>query len=202
MWHLLQDLYAAAHPGLRARLDGILETLAQRGVQTERVPLPYAGQIAAAYTTLLTAEAATVHYQEFRRDPDAFSEETRALLTAGSTLFATDYTQARRLRSAFAAACTDLFTRFDALLSPATLGPAPPIGAATVEIDGRTVATRDLLVTCTSPFSTIGVPAVSVPAGRVDGLPVGVQIVGALYDDLTTLAAAHVVEDVVAALPS
>ena len=199
---LLQDLDAAAHPALRARVDGILGALADRGIQTERVPLPYAGESSAAYTTLLMAEAATVHYQEFRRDPNAFSEEMRTMLTAGSTLFATDYIQARRLRPAFAAAAASLLTRVDVLLSPTTLGPAPPIGAAGVEIDGRSVTTRDLLVTCTSPFSMVGLPAVSVPAGLVGGLPVGVQIVGPLSGDATTLAAAHVVEDVVAALLS
>ena len=199
---LFDDLYAAAHPDLRSRVDGILGALADRGVQTERVALPYAGEMSAAYTTLLMAEAATVHYQEFRRDPTAFSEEMRTMLTAGSTLFATDYIQARRLRSAFAASTASLLTRVDALLSPTTLGPAPPIGAAVVEIDGRSVTTRDLLVTCTSPFSMVGLPAVSVPAGRVDGLPVGIQIVGSAHDDRNTLAAARVIEDVVATLPS
>jgi amidase/aspartyl-tRNA(Asn)/glutamyl-tRNA(Gln) amidotransferase subunit A len=50
--------------------------------------------------------------------------------------------------------------------------------------------------TLTYPFNMTGHPAVSIPAGFVDGLPVGMQIVGQRFDDGRVLAAAGAVERV------
>jgi len=46
----------------------------------------------------------------------------------------------------------------------------------------------------TAPFDVTGHPAVSVPAGTSDGLPVGLMLVGEQFDDATPLAAARVAE--------
>ena len=43
-------------------------------------------------------------------------------------------------------------------------------------------------------FSTTGHPVISVPCGMIDGLPVGLQIIGRHFDDLTVLRAADAVE--------
>ena len=45
-----------------------------------------------------------------------------------------------------------------------------------------------------SPWTQAGVPAVSLPAGRVDGLPIGLQLVGRFGEDETLLAAAVALE--------
>lgn len=47
----------------------------------------------------------------------------------------------------------------------------------------------------TSAFNMTGHPSVSVPAGSVDGLPVGLMLTGAAFDDTTVLDAAHAVEN-------
>src|SRR5690606_41713955 len=54
---------------------------------------------------------------------------------------------------------------------------APEIDVRTVHIEGATVDVRDALLSYTSPWSVSGFPALSVPAGTVDGLPVGLQLV-------------------------
>ncbi len=46
----------------------------------------------------------------------------------------------------------------------------------------------------TSPFNRTGHPAVSVPAGDVDGLPVGCMFVGSRFDDATALDAGYALE--------
>jgi aspartyl-tRNA(Asn)/glutamyl-tRNA(Gln) amidotransferase subunit A len=47
----------------------------------------------------------------------------------------------------------------------------------------------------TTPVNLANLPAISVPAGEADGLPVGLQIVGPKFDEATVIRAASAVED-------
>ncbi|MGW4799473.1 amidase family protein [Nonomuraea sp. NPDC004297] len=54
---------------------------------------------------------------------------------------------------------------------------APLLGQRELELDGRPVAVRPALLSLTSPWNVFGLPALTVPAGTVAGLPVGLQLV-------------------------
>jgi aspartyl-tRNA(Asn)/glutamyl-tRNA(Gln) amidotransferase subunit A len=47
---------------------------------------------------------------------------------------------------------------------------------------------------CTLPINIAGVPGISIPAGFVDGLPVGLQIIGKHFGEETLLRAAYAYE--------
>jgi|tagenome__1003787_1003787.scaffolds.fasta_scaffold20983916_3 amidase len=91
----------------------------------------------------------------------------------------------RRLRAQYAQA----LERFDVLLMPTTAMKAMPI-----PVDG---SIPDVLAAAlgnlhnTSPFDVTGNPALSVPCGTSDGLPVGAMFVGRHFDDATVLRAGH-----------
>ena len=67
----------------------------------------------------------------------------------------------------------------------------PRIGEETVELDGRAVPYRLALIPYNSPWSLVGSPVVSVPCGFVEGLPVGLALVGPRFAEGTVLRAAH-----------
>ncbi|MBT3172728.1 MAG: amidase, partial [Rhodospirillaceae bacterium] len=73
---------------------------------------------------------------------------------------------------------------------PQLPGPIPPPDAPFGEYMFRAL---NMLNNCPQ-FSTTGHPAISVPCGMVDGLPVGMQIIGRHFDDLKVLQAADAVE--------
>ena len=103
-------------------------------------------------------------------------------------------TDAMTIRKAWANAVARLMARFDLILTPTlpvTAFAAEREGPAT--IDGLAVG-PDEWAPFTSPFNLTGQPAVSVFAGLVEGLPVGLQIVGPHLGDGLVLSAAAAFE--------
>ena len=82
----------------------------------------------------------------------------------------------------------------DAVIVPTTCIPAPKLGSTKVVVGGKEMDTYSALNRLCLPFNVVGFPALSVPAGQADGLPVGVQLVGKLFDESTILRIASAYE--------
>jgi aspartyl-tRNA(Asn)/glutamyl-tRNA(Gln) amidotransferase subunit A len=89
------------------------------------------------------------------------------------------------------------FDKYDVIAAPVTACPAFASGAETPgEIGGKPVSFYGWLA-FTVPFNVTGLPAISVPAGFTrGGSPVGLQIVGRRFADVTVLALARAYERV------
>jgi aspartyl-tRNA(Asn)/glutamyl-tRNA(Gln) amidotransferase subunit A len=96
------------------------------------------------------------------------------------------YLKAQKVRSLINADFKRAFGEVDVLMGPTTPTPAFPIGAKTN--DPITMYLNDIY---TIGANLAGLPAVSVPCGLVDGLPVGLQIIGPHFAEERLLAAAH-----------
>jgi aspartyl-tRNA(Asn)/glutamyl-tRNA(Gln) amidotransferase subunit A len=99
-----------------------------------------------------------------------------------------EYVRAREQRDRARDAVTTLLRDHDLLALPTVPITAPPLGAR--RVDGA-ADVRTALLALTSPWSVLGLPAVTVPAGLVDGLPVGLQLVGPAGGEDLLLAVAH-----------
>ena len=84
----------------------------------------------------------------------------------GRYILAEDYVRAMCLRAALTRDVDRALQGCDALLLPTLPIPAPPLGAATVDVDGRTQPVRAAMLRLTQLFNMTGHPAIALPAGR------------------------------------
>lgn len=103
------------------------------------------------------------------------------------------YGKAANLARALRASYDALLTRCDALILPTTVMTAPPLPTPQDGIEGYFARAAEALAN-TSPFNVSHHPALSVPSGTVGGMPVGMQIVGRMWDEPTLYRLAAAVE--------
>lgn len=164
---------------VRAHFERTLQRLAQAGAQVVEVATPLLPQAAHCFTTIVQAEAAWTHRAALSQGGAGFSERVLAPLRSGQQVAATAYIDALKLRAALAAELDAVLAGCDALLLPTSAVVAPLRGQTQVEVESGWMSVRDAVLGQTLPFSLAGVPALSIPTGLVDALPVSLQVVAA-----------------------
>ena len=99
------------------------------------------------------------------------------------------YRKAQQVRTLIRRQYEDAFTRFDVLLTPTS--PTLPFGLGERTNDPLAMYLADI---CTIPVNIAGVPAISLPCGFVDGLPVGLQLIGPSLGEEAIIRAAYTYE--------
>jgi len=108
------------------------------------------------------------------------------------------YLKAQKVRTLIRREFDAAFQNFDVIASPVSPTPAFRLGEKVD--DPMQMYLSDV---CTLPINIAGLPAISVPAGFVDGpegqrLPVGLQIIGKPFDEATVLRAAYAFQEATA----
>jgi len=119
--------------------------------------------------TILMVEASVYHRRWVAEQPDKYGADVLTLLRRGLEVLAVDYEEARTARPGLQAAALAAMSDVDALILPTTATVAPLVTAG--------IEAREPLARYTRPFNLTGQPVVSLPA-PVNGLPVGIQVVG------------------------
>lgn len=192
-----------------AGVERVAEALVEGGAHVQRHSplLPDLAEAATLYTTLLVSSSVTRFPVESREQlqirtaelsPDDTSLDAARL--RGMVVSHQDWLAANHDRELHRRGWRELFAEFDAVLCPITPTPAfphdhnPDLLQRQVDIDGVDHPFLDQLVwagLATMP----GLPATAVPAGRsLEGLPVGVQIIGPIFEDRTPLRLAELLE--------
>lgn len=150
--------------------------------RADAAPVRRPGGIDPAYQAAFAARRRTAD-----RPVNAFY---KAKLMAGAYLLAEDagltYTRAREASGMFRAEFDEALTDVDALLLPTMPDVAPRIGDA--DDPGFDYARN------TRPANVTGLPAITLPNGEIDGLPVGLQLIGHSFGESELLRLADAVE--------
>jgi aspartyl-tRNA(Asn)/glutamyl-tRNA(Gln) amidotransferase subunit A len=196
---------------MRERLDAAVATLKRLGAEVKEVSLPHTEVAIPVYYVVAPAEASSnlarfdgVRYG-MRADADVLHdmyertrsggfgpEVTRRILLGTYVLSAgyydAYYRKAQEVRALIARDFAAVFSRVDVLFTPTTPTPAFPLGSVS---DPYEMYLSDIF---TVTANLAGVPAMSLPVGRVDGLPIGGQLIASHFGEAAMFRAAYALE--------
>jgi aspartyl-tRNA(Asn)/glutamyl-tRNA(Gln) amidotransferase subunit A len=101
------------------------------------------------------------------------------------------YLRAAKVRTLIRRNFEKAFQQCDVLLTPTS--PVPPFKLGERTDDPLLMKMSDI---CTIPANMAGLPAISVPCGFLDGLPIGVQFIGKVLDEMTLIRVAYTYEQI------
>lgn len=136
-------------------------------------------------------------HRGWRRQADALSETTKLALLLGTYIGNTYgpkyYGKAVNLSRRYAAAYDAVLADYDLLLMPTTPMKATPLPGKDASREEDVQRAFEMNVN-TAPFDITHHPAMSIPCGMSDGLPVGLMLIGRHFDEMTIYRAAHAFE--------
>ena len=185
----------AVDPQVEQAARRAIDVLGELGATVTEVSWPMLHQSGAISTTILMAEAAEYHANLIRTSGVQLSPPVRLRLEAGLFISVADYLQAQRARSLFCCQSRDLLREVDILAGPTEPITAHKIGETKAQVGDRVMGSTPALTQYTRAFNLNGFPAITVPCGfSEDGLPIGLQLAGRPFDEVTVLRAAHAYE--------
>jgi len=128
---------------------------------------------------------------------EEFGPNLKGNVQAGLKVTPLDFGAAEQTRAALYLRFMELFERFDLLLTPASPVKQFPIGQNfPTEINGKKLENYTDWIAGSFLITLMSLPAGSVPAGRTaEGLPVGLQIVGARFEEPRILGLAKIIQE-------
>jgi aspartyl-tRNA(Asn)/glutamyl-tRNA(Gln) amidotransferase subunit A len=176
-----------------------LHSLCKLGAKIKNVSIPLLEETENAGNQIAWPEATHYHQQAgwFPARAAEYGEDVRTRLEMGTKVSATAYLEALELRDKFIQQLHLVMADagVDALVVPTTPITAPLINEETTRVNEKHHPTRALLLRNNRPANLAGVPAISIPCGFTPGgLPVGLQLIGAVTDEHLLLRIAHAFE--------
>jgi len=190
-----------------------LKVLESLGAEWEEVSLPHSKYASEVYYVISSSEASSnlarfdgIRYgyraegvkdlEELyaRTRSEAFGDEVKkrilfGMYSLGAAQHGGLYVKSQKVRTLIAQDFANLFEKYDVIIGPSSATTAYKIGEKLE--DPLTLYANDIL---TVPINLAGVPAISVPCGFSNGLPLGLQIIGKHYDEATLYKVAHAYE--------
>jgi aspartyl-tRNA(Asn)/glutamyl-tRNA(Gln) amidotransferase subunit A len=209
---------AGMEPGVEARVRDAVSALEAAGANVEEVSLPHTEYGLATYYIVAPAEASAnlARYDGIRYGPrlgeggdvlagylatrgQGFGPEVKRRIMLGTYALSAGYydayyLKAQKVRTLIKGDFDALWSQgFDALVAPTSPTVAFPFGAKTAD-----PVAMYLSDACTLPVNMAGLPGISVPCGLSEGLPVGLQFIGAPWSEPALLELARAYEAITA----
>ena len=174
-------------PAIVRAMDEAASTLSLLGAQITLVTLPDYAPYEAAASIILHAEALDEHRDLIRDHASLYGRPTLQCLAFGAAIDAEDVARAREAQTRLTADMFAAMDGHDLILTATTLTPALPFSA----FDGEKAVWTPMR---TIAFNLTGQPALSLPAGFQNGLPLGLQLIARHGDEDLLCRTGHAFE--------
>lgn len=180
-------------PDVEASVRQAVQVLRDMGATLRDVRLPRVKHAQIAGNVIMSTSAANFHARWLSSRRDAYGQDVLQRIRGGLLLSATDYLQADAMRSLIQDDFRVAFEQADVIVSPTAPHVPPLIGHTTERSGPLNMVPRSISNRLTVPCNLTGMPAISVPCGFVDGLPVGLQVMAPAFaeDRVFAVAAAY-----------
>src|ERR671917_87236 len=201
-------------PNVREVVEKVARELERAGAEVGEASLPHSGYGLPAYYIIAPAEVSSnlarfdgvryglrvpedgVHEMYRKTREEGFGDEAKRRIMLGTYALSSGYydayyAQAQKVRTKVIEDFRHAFSRHDVLVSPTAPSVAFEIGSKTG--DPLAMYAQDI---CAVPMSLAGIPAISIPGGLSEGLPVGVQLMSDHFTEAMLLRAARAAEEV------
>jgi aspartyl-tRNA(Asn)/glutamyl-tRNA(Gln) amidotransferase subunit A len=180
---------------VESSVRGAIARAASMGAELKPILVPDIAALNAVGQVTLLAEASAI-MEPHLENRSRFGADVLSRLDQGRLIPATDYINAQRVRRRLRTEFAKLWKEVDCFLTPTTPDTAPRVGENTVRLGGRDEDTRIAVTRLVRGINVVGLPALSIPCGLSGkGLPVGLQIVGAPFEEATILRVGAALED-------
>jgi amidase len=178
------EKWSKVEPEQQKIFEAAVATLRDAGAVVEELELSELDSANwSTINTILAGEAALIFEGLVERYPDRTSDHLKSLVSAGIAHSALEYLAAKALQEKLRSAFATQISGFDAILTLPAFGEAPEGLGFTGNAE------------YCAPWTLLGAPAVSLPAGfGKTGLPLGIQVVGAYREDHRLLRVAKWIE--------
>jgi aspartyl-tRNA(Asn)/glutamyl-tRNA(Gln) amidotransferase subunit A len=175
-----------AEPPVRDLLHQVCDKLRTAGARITERALPAAfDEVIGRHRIVMAVEAAAYHEERLLQNYDEYGPQIQTLLEEGLACPAIEYARCKEHQALLSRAMVSCYDGVDALIVPATTGPAP---------DKKTTGDPAF----NSPWSYTGLPVVSIPSGWTqDRMPLAIQLVGRPFGEAELFAAAAWCEEVI-----
>jgi aspartyl-tRNA(Asn)/glutamyl-tRNA(Gln) amidotransferase subunit A len=186
----------AMTPGAAAGLEAATAALEGMGIEVDEVTVDGWETAVEANFTILGVEASVYHEENLRRRSDLFTDDVGKRLEWGLTVDGVSYVKATLTAQRFRTTFDELLAERDLLICPGMPCPAPAASARTVSIKGEEHPIDSLLCRNTAIFNLTGLPVLALPSGFENGLPVGIQVCGAPWQEKKVIQIGRRLHDV------
>lgn len=160
-----------------------IQNLVGQGAKIEEVKIPALQYSEWAELITSLSEASAIHHNNLKIRPDDYGDDIRLLFELGELPSAVDYLQAQQIRRQLKHDFNKVFEKVDVLMSPTLPVVLPKINESLVDLNGEKVDLMNNTIRFTGPGNLTGLPALTVPCGLNEDMPVGVQIMGPAFSE-------------------
>ena len=179
-------------PEVKLAFDKAIKETESLGAVVKEIINPDLELINMAGSIVQTSEAATIHRSNVLNNGDSFDPIIRMRIETGLFITAESYIKAQQIRMDKKTELIKQFDDVDLIATPTTSIPAPRLDQERIDINNHDVHIREALLRITRIFSTIGLPAISIPCGLSNNkLPIGLQLVAKPFNEQMLLNVAH-----------